>query len=530
MDRSAPVIPTQAAGTAPPGSPGVARVIHALEVVRDLVTRLDRAGIRFCQFKSNRHLNEGVGGITDLDVLVERSAGPMLSVVLGQSGFKRFSAPPGGDYPAVEDYLGMDTATGRLVHLHLHHRLTTGVPHLKGHRIPWEELVLTTRLRDEDSGFWVSEPNVELLFLLARGALKVGLSDRLAAWWGQDRVRAGLMPEYLWLRERIQLPRVIELGGSLLGADVGPALESILSTGPSLGRLLALRRRATPVLRRYRTHGPAGALLERWRRQLQSLRSKIGRRFRRVAGPVSRIDPRGGIIIAFMGPDGAGKSRLTSEVALWLNWKLDARVIYFGSGDGPSSLVRRPLKIVLALARGLKLWPKTGGRSDVTDERGPSAGHRGPSTIRGLALACWALALAFEKRHKLERAWRARNSGIVVVCDRYPQNQIMGFNDGPLLSHWDRSRSGLLRALARWESTPYRWAEDDAPDLIVKLHVSPAVAVRRKAEMLPEEIQKRSRALARLCYPAGTRVVDLDADRPWDDVLLDAKREVWGGL
>ena len=116
------------------------------------------------------------------------------------------------------------------------------------------------------------------------------------------------------------------------------------------------------------------------------------------------------------------------------------------------------------------------------------------------------------------------------MCDRYPQRQIMGFNDGPLLDPWTRSPSGLLRALARWESIPYRWAEAQPPRLVIKLHVSPRVAVDRKPGMCTEEIERRLKALARLQYPAGTRVVDVDADRSQEAVLLDCKGRVWETL
>src|SRR5256885_11057067 len=48
----------------------------------------------------------------------------------------------------------------------------------------------------------------------------------------------------------------------------------------------------------------------------------------------------------------------------------------------------------------------------------------------------WAVALAYEKRGKLHALTRARNRGLVVVCDRYPQNQFQDFNDGPMLGRW----------------------------------------------------------------------------------------------
>ncbi len=500
---------------------------RVLDVVRALAARLEVAGIRYCQFKSNWHLDQGLVGLTDLDVLIEPHAGSKLAAALGQSGYKSFSPPPGGDYPGVEDYLAMDSATGRLVHLHLHHQLTTGEPHLKGHHFPWEELMLATRRRDEGSGFFVTDPSVELLFFLTRNTLKVSLVHRIRAMWGQDRIRDGMTREFLWLRGRANPDRVIELGRSLLGETAGPAIRNLLESGPSLGRVLALRRRAMPVLRLYRMYAPFDALLQRRRRELQSFRSKLGRRLPALAGSHSRTDPRGGVLVAFMGPDGAGKSRLTTEITKWLRWKLDARVMYFGSGDGPVSLARLPLKLVLRVAEALKLWAPVGQAGGAANGDGPGGGAQGKVRQPGLARAVWALVLAREKVQNLERAWRARDRGIVVVGDRYPQHQVMGFNDGPLLNAWTRSPSGLRRALADWESRPYRWAEARPPQLVIKLRVSPEVAVVRKPGMRAEEIQRRLGALASLRYPAETRVVEVDADRPWEEVLLECKRRIW---
>ena len=57
-----------------------------------------------------------------------------------------------------------------------------------------------------------------------------------------------------------------------------------------------------------------------------------------------------------------------------------------------------------------------------------------------LARAIWAVVLAWEKRAKLRRAVRARNRGMIVICDRFPQTQVMGYNDGPLLAPWRESK------------------------------------------------------------------------------------------
>ena len=149
--------------------------------------------------------------------------------------------------------------------------------------------------------------------------------------------------------------------------------------------------------------------------------------------------------------------------------------------------------------------------------------------FKGALRALWALVLAFEKRRTLRRAWSGRNRGMVMICDRYPQNQIMGFNDGPLLNGWRHAGRRMRRAAGRWEAVPYQRAEAHPPDLVIKLHVSPDIARARKPEMQLDEIRRRERAVTSLRFPAST-VVDIDADRPWDEVLLEIKRRVWENL
>jgi thymidylate kinase len=114
-----------------------------------------------------------------------------------------------------------------------------------------------------------------------------------------------------------------------------------------------------------------------------------------------------------------------------------------------------------------------------------------------------------------------------VITDRFPQAQIAGFNDGPLLR--DRAETGgsLLRRAARREERVYRLAERQAPDLVIRLRVTPEVAVRRKPEMSASEVERRDAAIGSLRWPSDTRVVDVDADRPLADVLRDTMVAIW---
>ena len=158
-----------------------------LQILPQLFQRLDHEQIRYCHWKSTEHLGATMTGATDVDVLVERSGAQRLTHLLTQgTTFKRFVVKAGRGYPGIEDYVGFDAATGKLSHLHVHYQLTLGEKFLKGHRLPWEDVVLDTRVRDEASGLWVTEPHLELLILIARHVMKLRLRDTLLAAVGHD--------------------------------------------------------------------------------------------------------------------------------------------------------------------------------------------------------------------------------------------------------------------------------------------------------------------------------------------------------
>ena len=57
-------------------------------------------------------------------------------------------------------------------------------------------------------------------------------------------------------------------------------------------------------------------------------------------------------MVAFVGCDGSGKSTMVGETRKFLAPKLDVYPMYLGSGDGSSSLLRKPMKLVRDLVFG----------------------------------------------------------------------------------------------------------------------------------------------------------------------------------
>src|SRR5438309_1634553 len=132
-----------------------------------LVEALNRAGIRYCHWKSNINLAAALRGVGDLDLLVARADATRFQSVLGSLGFK-----PGmkSGSPSICHYYGLDDESGRLVHVHAYYRIITGGSVLKNYRLPLEEMLLGGARPLE--GVFVPDRAAELVCFVVRKALE----------------------------------------------------------------------------------------------------------------------------------------------------------------------------------------------------------------------------------------------------------------------------------------------------------------------------------------------------------------------
>lgn len=510
------VDPMTAAPPHPAAAPALSSAAAArLEILPQLFRRLDQERIRYCHWKSTEHLGATMTGATDVDVLVERSAAQRLTHLLTEgTTFKRFVVKAGRGYPGIEDYVGFDAATGKLSHLHVHYQLTLGEKFLKGHRLPWEDVVLDTRVRDEASGLWVTEPHLELLILIARHVMKLRLRDTLLAAVGHEYFRGGMLRELRWLAARVRSDELVKRAEPLVGPAAARMLPAMIAGhGPSIAQLRAFRRRAAPRLASYRMYSGAGATRRMWLREWTWIWWRATNWLRRAPTRSTRTPPQGGLAIAFVGPDGSGKSTLTNAIAQWLSGEVAVITTYGGSGKGSASTSRRLLQRAGALTR-----PRQDG----------GAGE--PSGLRLLGKLLWVLTLSRERRRWGSQVRRARNLGMVVLSDRLPQTQFAGLNDGPRYGHWLESPSWLRRTVARREQATFREATIVPPDVIVRLHVPVEIASQRKPDTPLDQLRRKIAIVAQLRFPAPTRVVEIDAAQPFERVLQDVKQAVWACL
>jgi hypothetical protein len=466
-----------------------------LGIVRDLVTKLEEGGVAYCHWKSNESLREAVSGRTDLDILFDPEKRMQATAALGAAGFVEYETVGHKSYPGIRDFVGIDPDTGRIVHVHAHFLLVVGETGLRSYHLKLEPQVLRDRQWDEADLIFRSDAANEMLLLLVREAMKLN-PDQLKRLQRPDRKPSGAEREFAWLKARVRKEELPPLAAPLLGSEGMAAIEALYAAGMTGEGLERLKGVVETRLRGSRRYSPFGVRLALLMRRIIASAVRRARSFGMRGLRHRRTLAHGGLIVAFVGPDGAGKSTVSAAVTKELSRKVEVEQVYMGSGRGSAGITRS----VLERLRLRKLG--------------------GP--FRTL----WRMALAAEKRHRLRKIERWRRKGKIVVSDRYPQVDVEGYNDGPLLAHLRESRFVLLRRIAGWERRCYSEALVVAPDIAFRMTIDLDGLARRRPGMSVETIRKKQQGIAKIRFPAQTRVIDLNSDQPLELVVRDAMAEI----
>lgn len=482
-----------------------------------LLDSFESQKVGYCCWKSSLRAPRGMTGASDLDLLIARPDRQKATELLLAFGFKQWPDASGCDHPAIANFLGWDESTGLIHHVHIQFKLVFGHSLLKSFRLPAEDQFIARSVRHPTEPLRVLHPVDEALLLVVRTQIEsrwldpIALRHRANLW----QKAAGDLAALASIVERADIrERAAQLFSPRLANEIADQLN--LSAGEFRRR--RLRGRIARELSIYRMYGGAGAFLRILARDTLWAVRAINRRYLRWPHAWRRRAPGSGIVISIVGLDGSGKSTLVREVNRWLGAEVDIMPCYFGTGDGEPSLFFRPFKAVSRwVARVVRTRPKGASHGVVSD--------RPPGLAYSVLFAVWAVVVAIEKRQKILATQRGAGRGLVVVTDRYPQNEIQEFNDGPLLHR-------LLRCpawLRRFEASVYEMAQRARPDLLIKLQVGRETVVQREPQMVKSIIDQRIAWLNELTF-SSTRVVSIDATRALEEVHRHAKREIWSIL
>lgn len=210
-------------------------------------------------------------------------------------------------------------------------------------------------------------------------------------------------------------------------------------------------------------------------------------------------------VIAIVGCDGSGKSRLTNDLLAHLQktGPVERRYLGLVSGESGDKIKELPL-IGVQLERYLA---SRAHRAQDMKQKEP-----GPFTASVMHLLSWW------RMGQLRRVMRLSQAGVQVIVDRFPQDEIPGFRyDGPGFAV-SSTHGWFKRRLVRQEWRLYKRMAKQRPALVIRLNVDAETAHARKPDHQLAELRDKSSVMPRLKFN-GARICELDARLDYEQVL-----------
>jgi len=479
-----------------------------LDLVANLCKTLEGEQIDYCHWKSNSFLNRSASGENDLDLLITQEHKQRFVEILSRLGFKESLSPKSESLPGVRDFYGLDKKSGCLVHVHAHFQLILGSDLSKNYHMPMERAYLESSV--QQGLFRVPAPEFELVVLVIRMVLKHSTWDVIFMKHGQLSKTERYELEDLSTEEA--LSKVEMVFHHLPGLDQNLfdlCLQSLQPVCPYWKRIRAGKQlqKALRTCARY----------PRW---LDITLKFAHRIWQPIQIRLFRFTPKnrfasGGLLVAVVGGDGAGKTTMVSGLFNWLSKNFEIKKFHMGK---PSwSLLTIVVRGILKFGTVLRFYPFEG---DVFEESFQPHGF--PWFFR-------AVCTARDRYLTYIRARRSSTNGNLVICDRYSLMEFMNM-DGPQceLAMTDIQRKNrFLKFLANREKHYYQ--QINLPDLLIVLILDPEISIQRKAEETEASVRARSSEVWNLDWEklSGIKV---DSSKSKEETLSQVKALVWEHL
>lgn len=480
-----------------------------LKIVSEINEYFNQHSLVFCHWKSNEKLAKALQGDTDLDLLFDKNKSYDVEYILGKYNGIKFNAVREKRYSNIDDILILDNETAKLIHFHVHYEMDIGEKLVKSYSLPYTEEILSTRVKHPDYDFWISSPEWELFLLITRQALRLTPYNIIRK--KLPSICKDIDSELVWLKNKYDHQSFEILVKEKLSDPLANEYMEIVSEGLKYKNILLLNRKLRSYYAKYRRYNHVNIFFKLFIKRA-SLKIKIKMNKYGIPVPYKRVMPNKGIVVAFIGCDGAGKSSLAKSVSDLYSKKIDVMNIYFGHGSSHKSRIIRPFKFIGSLCSKISIRLKC----DLNIGR-----------------VIHSVGVILDKQIKVWRAELARDRGFLVVCDRFPQSMFNKINDGPWLSEYiDGDSNYILRKLAKWEDNVYQKSNNIKPEIVFKVSVDSDIAQERSGHTSSlENIYRKAEIVKALNYSDYTQVVNLDNNHTnFEIAKQQAVAHIWNKL
>lgn len=204
-----------------------------------------------------------------------------------------------------------------------------------------------------------------------------------------------------------------------------------------------------------------------------------------------------GKVFAIVGADGSGKSTLIHDLDKWLSWKLTVKNYYYGI---PKNSISAASSLLIRILRKIGLR----------------------STAYYVGDLFW-LYVARHRKLVSDNVMQDAKKGKVVITDRFPLTEFQSMEEPMDNPRIDASRTLLRMNLRKWEEKYH--SDIQSPDRIFVLQVEIDELRKRKTDIALDKHERKATAVNSIANKDP--VIVINANRAYDEVLLEVKKLVW---